>query len=556
MKKAVFFASALVILAGAAWFGRIGYRCWKQEHLIRQARYFLSQSDPTNAVLCLQQAVQSNPSNVEACRLFADLAETARSRNAIFWRRRVVELEPAPAQNRIDLARTSLLMGDFATANEALASVNEAGKKTAAYHKMAAALAWALNQFPEAEVHYQEAARLEPENLVSQIDLATVQLISQDAAKAKQGRSRLEALKTQPEVCCQALRQLALDAARNGAPDRAVSFSTELVENPHSIFSDRILRLDFLRQAKSPKFAPYLSTIQNESATNHLKAYDLGKWMFGQGQTNEAMAWIQTLPPAMQTNMPMPLLTAEGFATLGKWAELTAMLKGQDWKGLEYLRHACQSRALRATGNSPGAAVEWRNALKASGKRLPVLNDLVQKTAAWGWEPELDETLWTIVDNFPMEKGAFLLLYNRLFAAGNTPALHNLLLKTSVAVPSNTDLKNNLAMVSLLLNPREAKAYDLARDVYAKDPQNPFILSTYAYSLFLQLKADEALKLFDALPAQQLTNAAVATYYGIILAGSGQGPKARPYLDLAERAKLLPEERNLVKKARQGARSG
>jgi predicted Zn-dependent protease len=155
-----------------------------------------------------------------------------------------------------------------------------------------------------------------------------------------------------------------------------------------------------------------------------------------------------------------------------------------------------------------------------------------------------------------MEKGAFLLLYNRLFAAGNTPALHNLLLKTSVAVPSNTDLKNNLAMVSLLLNPREAKAYDLARDVYAKDPQNPFILSTYAYSLFLQHKADEALKLFDALPAQQLTNAAVATYFGIILAGSGQGPKARPYLDLAERAKLLPEERNLVKKARQGARAG
>ncbi|HEX4644309.1 MAG TPA: hypothetical protein VH598_01745, partial [Verrucomicrobiae bacterium] len=278
MKKPIVFAIALVILAGAVWSGRIGYRAWKQEHLIREARYFLSQSDPANAVLCLQQAVQSNPSNIEACRMFANLAEMARSRNAIFWRQRVAELEPKNFQNQIDLAKTCLMMVDFGTAGEALTAVDNAGQKTAGYHKVAAALAWSLNQYPEAENHYLEAMRLEPTNLVSQIDLATVQVASRDAATAKQGRSRLETLKSEPNIGCQALRQLALDAARNGAPDRAVSFATELVENPHSNFGDRIMRLDLLSQAKSPKLGAYLSTLQKDSATNRVEAYDLGNW--------------------------------------------------------------------------------------------------------------------------------------------------------------------------------------------------------------------------------------------------------------------------------------
>lgn len=556
MKRILLWTSAVVILAAAVCAGRIGYRYWKQEHLIREARYFLSQSDASNAILCLQQAVQSNPSNVEACRMFANLAEMARSHNAIFWRRRVAELEPKNSQNQIELAKTALMFGDLGIASEALAALDDAGKKTAGYHKMAAALAWSLNQAPEAESHYLEATRIEPDNLVSQIDLATVQLVSTDPAKAEQGRLRLDTLKTNPVVRCQALRQLALDATRHGAMSRALACSAELLADPQSTYSDRVMRLDLLKQAESPDLTTYLSVIQKESATNRVKAFELGKWMFDKGRTNDALAWIHTLPPDVRTNAPVAVIAAEGEAALGHWAELESMTRSQSWKEMDYLRHAYHAWALRIMGNSPAAVVEWHNALKSSERKLPALNDLAGKTAAWGWEAEMDETLWAIVDNFPMEKGAFLLLYNRLFESGNTPALRNLLLKISQAVPSNVELQNNLATVSMLLDPRESKAHDVARNAYAKDPKNPFVLSTYAYSLYLQHKPDEALKLFDTLPAQQLTNAAVATYYGIILAGSGHGPKARPYLDLADKAKLLPEERNLLKKARDSVRAG
>src|SRR5579862_4560867 len=125
MRKLIYFILAVSCLGGGGVGARASYRGWKQRHLVRQADYFLSKADTTNAILCLQQALQSNPSDVKACQLFAALAEKAGSRNAIFWRRRVVELEPKNMQYRIDWAKTALVMGDLVTAKEALLSVDE-----------------------------------------------------------------------------------------------------------------------------------------------------------------------------------------------------------------------------------------------------------------------------------------------------------------------------------------------------------------------------------------------------------------------------------------------
>jgi hypothetical protein len=41
----------------------------------------------------------------------------------------------------------------------------------------------------------------------------------------------------------------------------------------------------------------------------------------------------------------------------------------------------------------------------------------------------------------------------------------------------------------------------------------------------------------------------IATYYGVILAGSGDFSRAAKFLDLGAKANLFPEERKLVEKA-------
>jgi tetratricopeptide (TPR) repeat protein len=550
MKKIAICIIALAALAGFGWVGRLAYRSWKQEHLLKQARYYESKSDISNALLCLQRALQSNPSNVEAARMLADLAEVTHSPAAVIWRRRVTDLKPAVAQYRLEWAKTALTLGDFRSANEALGGVAPADRTSAEYFKGAAALAWALKEYPEAESNYLEAVRLEPTNLVSQLNLAVVQLVSTNEATANKARLALDQMKANANMRAQVLRQLMFDAARNKQKDKALAYSTELQADPHCMFADNLTHLGLLDAAKSPDFAAHLAVVQKKAETNRLGAYELVLWFYSRGKTNEGLAWIESLPAATQTNLPMPVVIAEGKATLAKWTELEEMLKSQSWKDLDYLRHAFYARALRGSGNTAVAAGEWQSALRLSAKRNEALDDLVRRAASWGWEPEVDDALWAIIDNFPADRNAFVVLYNRLFMTGNSPGLRNLLAKAYAAAPSNNDLENNLAILLLLLDPTGSKGHDLAHEVYTKDPKNPFYLSTYAYSLHLHNKGDEALKLFGTLTAQQLGDPSVAAYYGIILAASGEGAKARQYLELANGAKLLPEENKLIKKAK------
>ena len=122
-------------------------------------------------------------------------------------------------------------------------------------------------------------------------------------------------------------------------------------------------------------------------------------------------------------------------------------------------------------------------------------------------------------------------------------------LRVTEANGSDATLKNNLAMVSLLLSKPEKHTHELAREVYEKDGKNPYFASTYAYSLHLQEKSSDALKVLDQLEPKQLEIPSIAAFYGVILEASGKGVRAKKFLELAGTAKLLPEELALVQTA-------
>ena len=56
----------------------------------------------------------------------------------------------------------------------------------------------------------------------------------------------------------------------------------------------------------------------------------------------------------------------------------------------------------------------------------------------------------------------------------------------------------------------------------------------------------------DKLTPDQLRDASLAAYYGVVLAAAGQKEKAREYLRRASEAKLLPEEKALIAKSESG----
>ena len=119
-----------------------------------------------------------------------------------------------------------------------------------------------------------------------------------------------------------------------------------------------------------------------------------------------------------------------------------------------------------------------------------------------------------------------------------------------VVMPEDAAVKNNFAQISLLLNADAARARNLAREMHEAHPENGAFASTYAFALFRAGDLPGALKVVRSLTKEQLNDPSISAYYGVILAAAGQRPEATHYLDASGKAKLLPEEEQLVAEAK------
>ncbi|MGD0351652.1 MAG: hypothetical protein ABSB84_15260 [Verrucomicrobiota bacterium] len=556
MRKVLLVVLVLGIFALGGYAGYREYKSIRQARLIKQAQHYLTKPDARKALLCLQRVLRSNPRNVEACRLMAELSEAGRSPGALLWRSRVVELNPRSLDDRLALAQSAMMFRDYALATNALEGVDAAGKKTAAYHNIAGAVAAAANQFAQAEVHFLEAARLEPTNPAPQLNLAVVRLHGTNTSAMAEARATLKRLSSDPTnslLRCQALRELVVDSMRSRQTNTALALSRDLVQQTNSAFSDRLLRLDVLKGGQNAEFKPALAAFQREAGTNTAKIYELSMWQMTRIGPAETLAWLRSLPLNSQTNQPVALLAAECQTMLGDWRGLQNSLKQQNWAELEFIRHAFQTRALRGQDMSGAAKAEWEQALKAANGQKGSLIMLLRLAAAWNWQSEGEDLLWTIVNQYPGEKWAFGALNQALFADGRTRSLMMLYSQELKRSPSDLAMKNNLAMTALLLDAQELKPHELAREVYEKASTNAAYVSTYAFSLHMQKKDAEALKVIERLKPQELQNPSIAGYYGLILKATGNGAKAKTYLESASKARLLPEEKKLFDRAKAGA---
>jgi Flp pilus assembly protein TadD len=542
-----------VLLTG--YVGYRSYKVWKCSHLMGLAHQFVAKADGRNALLCVQQVLRSDPRNVDATRVMAQLTEAARSPSALLWWSRVVELNPHSLNDRLALAQTAMLRRDYATATNALGGVDQAGKSTVGYHNVAGAVAAAANQTALAEQQFLEAAMLDPQNQSVQLNLAVVRLHGTNVAAITEARDSLKQLSssaTNSFVRCQALRELAFNALRHRQGDEAQSLSKQLLQETNSTFRDRLLRLDVLQATQPAGFRPALTAYQHEAAGDPAKISELATWQMANTSPQDALTWLRTLPPNTQTNQSVELLVAECCTVLRDWRGLQSSIAKQNWAELEFVRHAFLSRALRGQSLADSAKTEWELALKAANGQKGSLVMLLRLAAQWNWQSEGEDILRTIVNRYPGEHWAIQSLTQALYAGGRTRSLMQLFGEESKRAPSDQSVKNDLAMTALLLDAQELKPHDLARQVYQSSPTNAAYVSTYAFSLYLQGKNAEALKVMKTLKPGELQNPSIAGYYGLILKATGDRARARAYLDWTAKARLLPEEKKLFDTAKAG----
>lgn len=509
---------------GGAYAAYKGYKYVRQVRLVKQAKAHLEKAEDRKALLCLQRALRYNNRDVEAARLMAQLLEAGRSPAALVWRSRVVELSPDTRDDRMALVQTALLFRDYSSATNALEGMDEEGRKTAAYHNLAGMAFAAANQVALAEQHFAEAARLEPANAAPRLNLAVIHLQNTNAQVQTAARASLREISstsTNASLRSQALRELAGDALRHKDPKTALEVTQKLLQETNTVFRDKLLRLEVLQESKSPDFRPTLTAFQNEAAADPAKAYDLAMWQMANLSPADSLGWLLRLPEATRTNASVILATVQCQDVLKDWKGLETLIRDQTWGDLEFLRHAYLARAQRGQDLAAASKAEWELALKNSNNQLGALRQLLGLCAQWKWLSEAEEVLWNIVNRYPGEKWAVQVLTQALYAGGRTRPLMMLFNQELKRSPDNLSLKNNLALTALLLEARELKPHELAREVFTKSPTNAAFASTYAFSLFLQDKNDEALKIMQTLSPRDLENPSVAGYYGLMLKAAG-----------------------------------
>ena len=221
-----------------------------------------------------------------------------------------------------------------------------------------------------------------------------------------------------------------------------------------------------------------------------------------------------------------------------------------NWGSVDFLRNALQARAFRELGSEPESAAQWNEALKklaADPRQAIVLAETVER---WGWHNEAVDLLWLMAKDPVKGEDALGALYGYFAKNGDTQNLYRVLLHQIELRPNDANVQNNFAELSLLLNLNTDRGQKIAREVYEKDPKNAAYVSTYAFALHTQGDTKKALSILETLSPEQLHKPEIAAYYGVMLAAAGDQVRAREFLDIGEKATLLPQEKALVEKAR------
>ena len=547
-------ACVVMALLAAGWAAKPVYRNWKKQRHLTQAAGYLNRGDLRNAALSARLALSLDPTTIEAARIMAEVTSRLRSPELVGWRQRIVDLDSENVTNRVSLAEGALMFGDISRAEQALAKIPQTNRNSVAFHQAAALILAGQNKLAEADAHFAQAMEIAPSNQTLRLNRAVIQLQLADTNAAAGALRTLEECRSNPALQQTALRLLTETHLRAKNFEDATSTARELVTGTNASAGDRALLLKVLLKSKSPEYAPELAALQSRSVTDGAEQVRaLALWLISSGQADEASRWLSGLPKDLQSQQAVSMALADLHLSRADWPALEKTTKTSKWGEADFMRNALLARACREQQETMSASAAWLEAVRAAGNKPKKLGLIARQAGSWGWRREQEELLWTIVERHPGERWASAELAALVISSRNTIGLNRLSSLLISQLPENhpgyLGARNNFAATSLLMNQRSTRAAEMARDNFSRNPSNEAFASTYAYSLFLQGRREDALKAFAAVKPEVLENPSVAVYYGVIL-GTNSPVEAAKYLDLAAKGELFPEEKSLAEEMR------
>ncbi|HEX2853317.1 MAG TPA: hypothetical protein VHO24_08770 [Opitutaceae bacterium] len=548
-------ASAVLLVGGYVGARRYAWpkvREWRIDRMNKVARDFLAKDDPTNALLSARKTLQVSQENIEAWRIAVASAKKRQSSDVLFYQQNLARREPTK-ENYLELMRLALQYGAVRYAAEGIEALAKKAGDDPEFHALAAQTYLRSGRTLPAKFHLVALTQLKPTDRTAQLDLAELEIADDPERKDRALRARVRSLADDSSLRVRALTLLLRESIKANLRVETSELMTRLQAVPDLGVNERLLLLEAAGVVGGSALTLNLDRLQSEVADKPAEVVRVMEFLSRTSQQDKAIAWYATLPDETKKDELVKFVVADALLARRNWPALEAHLKTGSWPNREFLRQALLAYTYRTQARSAEFSEAWKAAIVAIGNdpvRSPLnARMLLQRAEQWKWLHERYDVVWKL---FSLTPGNYsvrqaLLAWER--RQGNTANLNKLFARLIEIEPRDQVARNNFAYTSLLLDSNLARAGLIAAEHHAAHPDDPYLTTTYAFALFKQGKAAEALENLEKLSATELSESERMLFHAAFLARVGETSRAAELMKGIDLRRLLPEERKIGENA-------
>ncbi len=501
---------------------------------------------------------EANAKVADASRLAPGEAEVRVARARLFaqgtpaqevqaWRE-VIDAFPGEPEHYTGLALALLRAGLTAEAAQTLERLPESLRGSGRARLAEGLLRWREGNASRAESALREAVQLLPRAPEAQLALARF-LVGGSGVQARAGVELLERLRApagDPEAGRAA--RFALLEYFLGANDlpRSLGLARELAEQPGADFSDMLLLATVLARAGADSaLAPLLQRLIENAEGKPGELASLLAWLQRNGRQAAALELAGKLPVDIQRKAGLTPALAGLWESVGRRAELRELLRQGDWSEARFVRAAYLARTAEQDGNRELREAHWARALAEAGADPVTLQGLLAFAVQWRWgadQLELHRRLAALPHPAPAQLQAW---WEAAATLRHVPHVFDATRALLAAGIDNVGIRNDFAATALLLGRELPRAHTLALQNFQAQPDRLEVAATWATSLRLQGRVEEALRVIARLPSDSARAPEVEMERAFCFAAAGRKEEAKAIASRVRVEVLTTEEQAL-----------
>ena len=536
-------------------------KSWRAGRLLDRAEQQGAKGQWTDAYHSLHAANTLAPEDARISRATARLLGERNDPQAIAFLEMLIQSPDGTPQDRVDLIRLALRVGQLGAVQKHLIALLDAAQPAHRFDTLLLASEWhgrcgdasravgfAREAVAEARDGRQtgDAKMLLARLLLLPSGQPEVAPDARQQAEAKQylweiaareDRSGLEALLLLSEACKSA-----------PSPDEARQLAERLARHPLAGDAQRLLGLTWKLRAEPEHREKILTDAISTARSGGLERLtSLGRWLVQQKESRRAIRLIPLT--AALADKDLFLIYVDALADLGRWQDLQVLLAGKSPLPIDpTIRNLYEVRTALALGRETESRQHWADVTKAMRQADPkTVLYVAQYAEQLGMRDEAAKAYRQLTGIAGAERAGYLGLLLLAEQSGDTRKLRDQMKEFAGRFPDEFEPQNDLAYLDLLLNENVATSLERAAQFVKRFPDMLAYRTTLALAHLRTGDTAAARKVYGDIDTNW--NAAKPGWHAVhaaVLAASGEQALASTHAARINLDRLKAEERALI----------